>query len=473
MNSVHDAGGGDARRALSAFRWRWYGCLTARPDALFELCDAVLCAEGPVTTLVGLSLTAEHLRGHGGLYDGLASGCVDMAGFRRCLAATPVPRGSDGRITLAVDVSSWLRPDAVTSDDRSFCHVYGRGKGAAQLIPGWPYSFVAALEPGATSWCALLDARRIGRDDDPTAVTAVQVRQVVAELVAAGKHRPGDAEITVVFDAGYDICRLAWLLADLPVVLVGRVRSDRVFCFAPERRTGGGRPARHGPVFALADPGTHPAPRAVTSTETTRYGTVRAAAWPGLHPRLTRRGPWAAHTGELPIVAGALIRLSVDRLPGDRNPKPVWLWTSRPDLTPDAMDRYWHAFLRRFDLEHTFRFCKQTLGWTRPRIRTAAQGQRWTQVIVAAHTQLRLARGLTRDLRRPWEKPATTPGLLTPARVRRGFRYLRRKTLHPAGAPKPSRPGPGRPPGVPNRRKAPHPAVGKTRVAPAKPGPHP
>jgi hypothetical protein len=60
-------------------------------------------------------------------------------------------RGADGRITLAVDISPWLRPGAQCSPERLFCHVYGRGKGQAQLIPGWPYSFVAALEPGRTS----------------------------------------------------------------------------------------------------------------------------------------------------------------------------------------------------------------------------------------------------------------------------------------------------------------------------------
>lgn len=33
---------------LSGFRDEWYRCLTARSDALFELTDAVMCAEGPV-----------------------------------------------------------------------------------------------------------------------------------------------------------------------------------------------------------------------------------------------------------------------------------------------------------------------------------------------------------------------------------------------------------------------------------------
>ena len=65
---------------LDAFRGAFYDCLTLRADALFELTDAVLCAEGPVSTLVGLTLTAEHRRGHGALYDGLDSGRVEVVG---------------------------------------------------------------------------------------------------------------------------------------------------------------------------------------------------------------------------------------------------------------------------------------------------------------------------------------------------------------------------------------------------------
>jgi DDE superfamily endonuclease len=63
-----------------------------------------------------------------------------------------LPAGAAVRHALAADVSNWLRPGAATSPDRLFCHVYGRGKGQAQMIPGWPYSVIAALEPGRTSW---------------------------------------------------------------------------------------------------------------------------------------------------------------------------------------------------------------------------------------------------------------------------------------------------------------------------------
>ncbi|MGB4778366.1 transposase [Microbacterium sp.] len=107
-----------------------------------------------------------------------------------------------------------MRPDAGTSPGRSFCHTYARGRGQAHMIPGWPYSFVAALEAGATSWTALLDAVRLRPADDLTAVTAAQLRAVIGELARAGHHRCGDPDILVVLDAGYDTARLAFLLAD-------------------------------------------------------------------------------------------------------------------------------------------------------------------------------------------------------------------------------------------------------------------
>ena len=59
------------------------------------------------------------------------------------------------------------------------------------MIPGWPYSFVAALEPGRSSWTAVLDAVRLGPDDDETEVTAAQVREVIDRLIAAGHWRAG------------------------------------------------------------------------------------------------------------------------------------------------------------------------------------------------------------------------------------------------------------------------------------------
>jgi hypothetical protein len=448
------------RERLARFRWEFYRSLTRWADTLFELADAVLCTPGPVTSLPELSLAGVHRRGHGSTYAALADGRMDVDRLRRALAGVGVPRSGDGQIRLAVDVTPWPRPDAECSPQRAHAHRPCRCDGVRQTIPGWPYSIVAALQSGRSSWTMPLDAVRLAPGQDATEVTATQIRDVFGRLQAAGQWREGDPPVLVVLDAGYDVIRLAFLLADLPVQLLARIRSDRVFHAPVAGYAGTGRPSRHGPALKLDDPLTWPAPAQTAAGVHERYGTVAVAAWGHYHPQLQRRAGWAAHPGPLPIVAGTLIHVQVDRLPGDRAPKPLWLWHSHPDVADLDVLRLFHAFLRRFDLEHTFRFFKQTLGWTRPRLRTGEQADRWTWLILAAYTQLRLARGLTEDLRRPWETPLTADRL-TPGRVRRGFIRLHRTTTRPAAAPKPSRPGPGRPKGVPNSRPAPRYPVGK------------
>jgi DDE superfamily endonuclease len=464
MSVLVQVGERDGFAELSRFRAAFYECLSARADAFFELTDALLCADGPTRTPVELSLLAEHRRGYGALYGALNHGRLDTDALRDLLISLPLPR-FDGRLVLTVDVSPWLRSDAACSPERLFCHVHGRSKEAAQIIPGWPYSFVAALTPDRTSWTAVLDARRLGPEDDAAAVTAAQLRQVVEALIAAGQWRDGDRDVLVVMDAGYDVMRLAWLLSDLPVELAGRLRSDRVLRLPKPPRVydpKGGRPPKHGPEFRLAKPETWPEPMVVTMNDTPRYGKAEARAWNRVHPRLTHRSAWIGLDGELPVVEGTLIRLKVDHLPGDRDAPPVWLWSSATGADPDDVDFVWSCYLRRFDLEHTFRLFKQSLGWTRPRLRDPRAADRWTWLVIAAHTQLRLALPLTADQRKPWEK-TTRPGTaLTPTRVRRGFRNIRPHLGSPARAPKPTRPGPGRPPGSKNRHPATRYDVGKT-----------
>ena len=456
----HGAAG--ERGWLAGFRRELYLSLGLRRDVLFEACDAALCKPGRVLMLAELCLEPECRRGHGGLYDALNCGEVRVARLRRALSGLPLPAWPDGRIRLAVDVSNWLRPDAETSPARSFCHCYGRGKSSAQMIPGWPYSWVAALEPGRTSWTLPLDAVRLRPDDDLAAVTAVQVRGVVTRLIAAGHWKPGDPDIMAVFDAGYEPARLAWLLRDLPVQVTGRLGTNRVLRLPPPPRQPGqmGRPVKHGPELPLAADAARPEPDAVTTTVTSRYGAAAARSWNQAHPKLKARGAWAGHEGTLPVIEGTVIQLTVDHLPHDRAPKPVWLWTSRPDADPAEADLCWQAFLRRFDLEHTFRFLKQALGWTRPKLRDPAAADRWTWLVLAACAQLWLARRLAAGERLPWQRPCL-PGRLTPARVRRGFRAIHGTMPVLTAAPKPGRPGPGRPPGAKNRRPATRHDVGK------------
>jgi hypothetical protein len=184
-----------ALEQLRGFRLSLYECLDARADALFELADAVLCADHAVTSLVRLCLEPEFTRGHGALYDALAAGRIDDEKLFSLLAAelpqavdgpearawtaehdvidrglldkalTGLPAGDAaqvrdacarwGRLRFAVDATAYPRPDAWCSPGRE--HVHNGAchcKGSSKTAPGWEYQFTAATGHLRTAWAA-------------------------------------------------------------------------------------------------------------------------------------------------------------------------------------------------------------------------------------------------------------------------------------------------------------------------------
>ena len=448
-----EGGGGDASRAaLLGFRDALFGCLGRWGDALFELCDATLCAGTPVGSVPALSLEPVFRRGHGSLYKALARGSIDAERLRGILVDH---RPAGWPAVFAVDASTWPRCDAETSPERGFYYHPSRHSAGQPIVAGWSYQWVAQLDWAADSWTAPLDARRITPREDATSATIGQLERLVARL---GDEGPAPL---FVLDAGYDAIALGDGLASSRAQVVVRIRSDRVFYADPEPKPDGsvGRPRRHGARFRCADPTARLAPDAQLSAADPRYGRVSVRAWHGLHPQLQARGRWAGRDGS-PIVRGSVICVVVEHLPRPtaRALKTLWLWWSGSG-TPD-LDVCWRAYLRRFDLEHTFRFVKNTLGWTTPALCTPQQADRWTWIVVAAYTQLCLARGLVADQRLPWQRPCE-PGRLSPARVRRGFRLLHPLLGTPASPPKSRTAGPGRPKGTRRPPRTRYPAIKK------------
>lgn len=97
MDSFPEDAGAGPVVVLSRFRRDFHACLIARADKLSELADAVLCADGPVKTLAGLSLLPEHRRGHGAMCDAVNHGRISISRLRQWLTELPLPRAADGR----------------------------------------------------------------------------------------------------------------------------------------------------------------------------------------------------------------------------------------------------------------------------------------------------------------------------------------------------------------------------------------
>ncbi|MEV5011515.1 NF041680 family putative transposase [Streptomyces sp. NPDC055692] len=451
MSLLHEDTDVEALSALSRFRDRFYGCLDARADALFELADAAICAEGPVNSLVELSLAPVFRRGHGALYDALAEGAIDEEGLRDLLADQLPP---DAPLIFGIDATTFPRPNAECSPDRGLHYAPCRCDGDRKVVPGWEFQWVTGLEWGSSFWTLPVDARRIAAGSCPVISTADQIRDLAGRL---GRQTSAERPAPLfVLDQGYGATALAHALGDLEVQTLVRIAGDRVYYDGRPgpRKPGPGRNGVHGQRFELAAKVNLRRPdQLLIVPDTTNYGRVEVRAWHHMHQKVQRAGYFARLGAELfarlPIIEGTVIEVRVERLPDGRSPhRTLWLWHSGPQA-PD-LDVCWRAYLRRFDMEHTFKLMKSHLGWTAARLRHPEQAVRWTWLLIAAYVQLRLARYLATDLRRPWERRPRPGKPLTPYRVRRAFRHVRDRLGTPARLPKTSHPGPGRPPGSKN-----------------------
>jgi hypothetical protein len=446
---------------LRAFRQSLYECFDRRADALFELTDALLTAGGAVPSPAHLSLQPSYRRGWGSLYAALDRGRIDAEALRGLLARHPLPPRS-GTPVFAVDVSVWPRCDAESSPERGFYYHPSRHSAGQPIVAGWAYQFIAKLNFLRESWTAPMDALRVLPAEDTNVVATEQVKALLGRL---GKGKAGEADPLFVFDAGYDPVKVQQGLEGCPCQILVRLRAGR--CFYADPSLAGppaptGRQRRHGPKMKCKDPSTWPEPSTEYTCEDTGYGTVRVRAWANLHPKV-RAHEGRGSQGPLPIVRGTLVLVEVERLPrGERRrePRVLWLWWHGPEGTAPDLELVWRAYARRFDLEHTFRFLKQTLGWSTPRVRHPEQADRWTWLVVAAFTQLRLARAGVADRRLPWERRYDT-GRLTPIRVHRVVSALLVELGTPAKPPKPCGRSPGRPKGRLSGRAKRYPAVKK------------
>ena len=160
------------------------------------------------------------------------------------------------------------------------------------IIAGWAFQWIAQLGFARDSWTAPVDARRLHPTDDTDHTAAVQVGTLLERLPAGGPVP------WFVFDGGYDSAQLSLDLAEVPVAVLVRLRSDRCFYADPPPRPPGstGRPRRHGAKFNCADPTTWPVPTATLTCQDDQYGTVTVKAWTGLHPNSSATRPrhrWA------------------------------------------------------------------------------------------------------------------------------------------------------------------------------------
>jgi hypothetical protein len=399
--------------------------LGQRKDSLCDLTDAILTSPG-AATLARLSLAPGFRRRWSSVSDALSAGRLDVPLLRRLLVAAEASvAATTGRRPLwALDASTWPRPAAHTSPERTYAHRVAVGTPQRGVVAGWEYQWLVAVPEAYGSWVLPLDVRR--RRPPAGTATALAITQLRQALSARSPVAPRPV---VTLDSGYDPVALAQ--AHLPADLLVRLARHRVFYRVPPPRQGRGRPRRHGAPIRFKDATTWGTPDQQAALDDPDYGRVIVAVWAGLH---------AKAAADTPLT---VVRVDVERLPRRRRPPaPLWLaWIGGP--LPADLHHLWRWYLRRFAVEHGFRFAKHDLGWTTVRPAHPDAADRWTWLVAVAFWELWLARPLVADQRLPWDRPLPADRL-TPGRVRRACPALLPQLDTPARPPQPRGKAPGR-----------------------------
>ncbi len=395
---------------LKLFRNQVYHCLGNAKDAAFELTDAAILSRNP-TSLAELSLSPIFRRQWHSIYEALE----DCNPSREKMMELYIKQiRLNQRPLLVGDHTAWFRPDAVTLQERTYEHKPSRIGVNKPVEVGFGYSTMAYIPEKQGSWALPLLHERISSSETAIGKLSTQLQQVCSQL----EPRP-----ILVVDSQYGCASFVQQTADVPGDKLMRLSSNRCFWGEPTAYSGRGRPRKHGDKFKLNDRQPWHQEDEIEFVEHPRLGLLKIQAWHKLHFR-------QAADQKL-----SLIR--VEQLDQPKS-KPLWLaWHGEQMPTLIEVVR---LYLRRFTIEHWYRFVKQRLHWTLPNFSTKEQCDRWSDLMPMMTWELWLAREIIVDNPLPWQKPQIN---LTPGRVAQGFGTVIAMIGTPTSAPKPRGKSPG------------------------------
>jgi hypothetical protein len=206
------------------------------------------------------------------------------------------------------------------------------------------------------------------------------------------------------------------------LVSIVRARGTRSFCRQPDpekEMPKKGHPSWYGTPFCLKAPETwgEPDEMAETTFVSQRKISYRVEiqAWKNLLMRGKKGTPMHEH----PFT---LVKICWFNQKGEALfHRPLWLIVMGDRRDELSLLDIFEAYLQRYDLEHFFRFGKQKLLLNKFQTPDSQHEEHWWRLAALAYLQLWVAKELTSQLPRPWERylPSVVNKLITPAATQR------------------------------------------------------
>ena len=399
---------------MSEFRQESYDCFTRSADALFELVDALMLSP-QLQSFPDLSSVPVFRRRWPSLYECLEDGRIDQKELLGLYLKT-LPESE--RPVLVGDHTAWPRLYTQTLEDVSIQHQPTPIALQVPITIGYGFSTLGVVPEDKGSWFLPLLHERIESQLTPSEKAAKQLETIVPLLA----QRP-----LALYDSEYGSGTFFRRTAQIECDLLVRIKSHRTLYRPAPPYCGRGRPSKHGPCFRFKDPQTWSRPDEEFECDDEQLGRINVQCWDRMHFK---------DAPECPFDLLRIERFSARNT--KRDPKVVWLARRFKDHQP--LVKWWEQYLRRYSIEHWYRFIKQNLHWKLPALSTPAQSQLWSWLIVLASWFIFLAREVVKDQPKPWQKTQTT---LTPGRVQQSIGPLLAGIGTPASAPKPRGKSPG------------------------------
>jgi hypothetical protein len=431
---------------LQQFRQEIASCFERAADGLFNTIDALI-TETQAQSFPELSLSSFFPRCWSSLYKSFKNGRIDEKRLQEIfIKYMPLP--SEGkRLILGMDSTPIERPFSHTSPDRTAMPMHniphGSPKKSKAITFGWKYSTVVVLAEEPSSWTSILGQRRISSDKTDTQVALEQLKEIVPKL----PKRP-----LLLLDRGY-VCVWFWCqLSGLALDALGRLKSNQCFYKPAPPHTGKkGAPRKDGAKLKLDDPSTQQSPDGIWDATDGKGHPVQIRWWEKMHVKDARWLELSVIQVIRPQAAGS-----------ERDPRISWFYYLGQD-PQEGLEHIALLYGLRFGQEHGYRFDKQALLWTAPRLRTPEQFDRWSHIVAIVHNHLVLARDLIAAELRPWENKQRVP---TPQHVRRGLAKFLSQLGTPARPPQPRGKSKGRSCGTPVGKAKRFPVVRTTAKVP-------
>jgi DDE superfamily endonuclease len=371
---------------LEIFRHRSYLILGNGRDALFDLMDAVLTTRS-IASFVELSLSSVFRREWPSIYEALQDGRPPRQALMKEYVKH-IPRSEV--VVLAADHTAWSRLYAKTLQERTYEHQPQVISGVKPITLGHGYSTIAWIPQAQGSWALPLLHERITSLDTPIGKAATQLRQVCAQI--SGK-------VLFLGDGEYGSAPFLKQTADIECNKLIGLRPNRVLYHAPKAYQGKGRRRKHGEKFSLKDRNTWTVAPEDIITQDDKLGRLRVRRWKALHLRQAAEHPFDKEGAWGNLPPGHFRLILVERLDAPES-NPVWLiWMALEGMT---LSQAWKQYLRRFAIEHWYRFMRQRLHWTVPQLSTPKQMETWSDLMPLMTWQLWLARDVVEDSPLPW-----------------------------------------------------------------------